>query len=185
MHLKYIYDGVRRVSGRTDPHIPLKKSCEFRAQNTSTEFATRGSESSTRWSGSSFQWDVGISVGFSTETTVSGVPRHMQTRLSSFTQSYILSSIYLYRVVCTNFGHPALTSSFTKYKFLQAKNCFCENCEWIIFVACLQHLQKQFCDNCKVIIFVACLQHLQKQFCDNCEIIIYFSMPTAPTSAKT
>ena len=26
--------------------------------------------------------------------------------------------------VCPNFGHPALTSSFTKYKFLQMKNSF-------------------------------------------------------------
>ena len=29
-----------------------------------------------------------------------------------------------YRVVCPNFGHPALTSSFTKYKFSQVKNSF-------------------------------------------------------------
>ena len=28
------------------------------------------------------------------------------------------------RVVCPNFGHPALTSYFTKYKFLQVKNSF-------------------------------------------------------------
>ena len=28
------------------------------------------------------------------------------------------------RVVCPNFGHPALTPSFTKYKFLQVKNSF-------------------------------------------------------------
>ena len=28
------------------------------------------------------------------------------------------------RVVCPNFGHLALTSSFTKYKFLQVKNNF-------------------------------------------------------------
>ena len=27
-------------------------------------------------------------------------------------------------LVCPNFGHPALTSSFTKYKFLQVKNSF-------------------------------------------------------------
>ena len=27
-------------------------------------------------------------------------------------------------VVCPNFGHPAQTSSFTKYKFLQVKNNF-------------------------------------------------------------
>ena len=32
--------------------------------------------------------------------------------------------IKLDRVVCPNFGHPALTSSFTKYKFLQVKNSF-------------------------------------------------------------
>ena len=28
------------------------------------------------------------------------------------------------RVVCPYFGHTALTSSFTKYKFFQAKNSF-------------------------------------------------------------
>ena len=28
------------------------------------------------------------------------------------------------RVVCPNFGHPALTSSFTKCKFLQVNNSF-------------------------------------------------------------
>ena len=28
------------------------------------------------------------------------------------------------RVVCPNFGHPALTPSFTKYQFLQVKNRF-------------------------------------------------------------
>ena len=38
----------------------------------------------------------------------------------------MLSSL-LYRIVCHNFGHPALTSSFTKYKFLQVKNSFEEN----------------------------------------------------------
>ena len=32
-----------------------------------------------------------------------------------------LQSCY-YRVVCPNFGHPVLTSSFTKYRFLQVKN---------------------------------------------------------------
>ena len=26
--------------------------------------------------------------------------------------------------MCPNFGHPALTSSFTKYEFLQVKNSF-------------------------------------------------------------
>ena len=29
-----------------------------------------------------------------------------------------------YRVVCPNFRHPALTPSFTKYKFLQLKTSF-------------------------------------------------------------
>ena len=29
-----------------------------------------------------------------------------------------------YRVVCPNFGHPALTPSFTKYNFLQVKKSF-------------------------------------------------------------
>ena len=28
------------------------------------------------------------------------------------------------RVVCPNFGHPALTPSFTKYRFLQVKKSF-------------------------------------------------------------
>ena len=28
------------------------------------------------------------------------------------------------RVVCPYFGHPALTPSYTKYKFLQVKNSF-------------------------------------------------------------
>ena len=28
------------------------------------------------------------------------------------------------RVVCPNFGHPALTSPFTKHKFLHVKNSF-------------------------------------------------------------
>ena len=60
------------------------------------------------------------------------------------------------RVVCPNFGHPALTSSFTKYEFLQVKNSFAtilnelsvfkllqlSNGDFIIFVACLQHLQR-------------------------------------------
>ena len=59
------------------------------------------------------------------------------------------------RVVCPNFGHPALTSSFTKYEFLQVKNSFAtilnklsvfklfqlSNGDFINFVACLQHLQ--------------------------------------------
>ena len=31
---------------------------------------------------------------------------------------------HTYRVVCPNFGHPAPTSSFTKYTFLQVKNSF-------------------------------------------------------------
>ena len=30
----------------------------------------------------------------------------------------------VFRVVCPNVGNPALTSSFTKYKFLQEKNSF-------------------------------------------------------------
>ena len=35
------------------------------------------------------------------------------------------NSLYSWiRVVCPNFGHPALTPSFTKYKFLQVKNSF-------------------------------------------------------------
>ena len=29
-----------------------------------------------------------------------------------------------YRVMCPNFGHPALTSSLPKYKILQTKNSF-------------------------------------------------------------
>ena len=30
----------------------------------------------------------------------------------------------MYRVGCSNFGLPALTSSFSKYNFLQVKNSF-------------------------------------------------------------
>ena len=30
----------------------------------------------------------------------------------------------MYRVVCPNFGHPALKSSFTKFKSMQVKNSF-------------------------------------------------------------
>ena len=32
--------------------------------------------------------------------------------------------VILGRVVCPNFGHPVLTSSFTKYTFLLVKNSF-------------------------------------------------------------
>ena len=33
--------------------------------------------------------------------------------------------VHMYtRVVCPNFGHPALTSSFTKYNFLQVKTSY-------------------------------------------------------------
>ena len=39
------------------------------------------------------------------------------------------------REVCTNFGHPVLTSLFTKYKFLQAKNSL------VIIMNGLQHIQ--------------------------------------------
>ena len=50
-----------------------------------------------------------------------------------------------YMVVCPDFGHPAVTSSFTKYKFLQVKDSFnivpAFEMVLIIFVACLQHLQ--------------------------------------------
>ena len=34
------------------------------------------------------------------------------------------SFIVVYRVVCPNFRHPALTSSFIKYNFLEVKNSF-------------------------------------------------------------
>ena len=36
----------------------------------------------------------------------------------------LVSTIIVTRVVCLNFGHPALTSVFTKYAFLQVKNSF-------------------------------------------------------------
>ena len=59
------------------------------------------------------------------------------------------------RVVCPIFGHPALTSSFTKYNIIQVKNNFLtilngpsvlklfqlSNGDFFICVACLQHLQ--------------------------------------------
>ena len=38
--------------------------------------------------------------------------------------NFIKTKITCNGVVCPNFGHPALTSSFTKYKFLQMKNSF-------------------------------------------------------------
>ena len=38
--------------------------------------------------------------------------------------NFIKTKITCNRVVCPNFGHPALTSSFTKYKFLHVKNSF-------------------------------------------------------------
>ena len=61
----------------------------------------------------------------------------------------------LYMVVCPNFGHPALTPSFTKYNFLQVKTSYAtivnelsvlklfqlSNSDLLLFVACLQHLQ--------------------------------------------
>ena len=66
----------------------------------------------------------------------------------------VLNSIN--RVV--NFGHPALISSFTKYKFLLVKNSFAtsvnERSVWncfgfriIIFVACIQHLRSAETEN--------------------------------------
>ena len=61
----------------------------------------------------------------------------------------------VYMVVCTNFGHPALISTFTKYKFLQVKNIFAtivnrlsvmklfqfSNVDFLNLVTKLQHLQ--------------------------------------------
>ena len=40
--------------------------------------------------------------------------------------SRLMRHIYYrdYWVVCSNFGHPAIISSFTKYRFLQVKNSF-------------------------------------------------------------
>ena len=35
-----------------------------------------------------------------------------------------MPSMKLTRVVCPKFGHPALTPSFTKYKFLKVRNNF-------------------------------------------------------------
>ena len=37
---------------------------------------------------------------------------------------FFLATIVSNKVVCPNFGHTALTSSLTKYKFLQMKNSF-------------------------------------------------------------
>ena len=39
----------------------------------------------------------------------------------SMVQTFIYS---LYRIVSPNIGHPVLTLSFTKYRFLQVKNSF-------------------------------------------------------------
>ena len=39
-------------------------------------------------------------------------------------QGHSTPTVLQYRVVCPNFRHPALTSSFTKYKILQVINSF-------------------------------------------------------------
>ena len=44
--------------------------------------------------------------------------------MSSRTAVWITCNEGMYRIVFPNFGHPALTLSFTKYKFLQVKNSF-------------------------------------------------------------
>ena len=38
-------------------------------------------------------------------------------------------------VLCPNFGHPTLTSLFTKSKFLQVKNSFAIIFDFVIFLA--------------------------------------------------
>ena len=66
-----------------------------------------------------------------------------------------LTTVLVSSVVCPNFGHPAQTSSLTKYKFFKLKIIgnnyeltvrfeIVSVFEWrvIIFVACLQHLHK-------------------------------------------
>ena len=60
---KCTYDGVRRVSG-----------CEFRAQNSQRE----GRKLPRQGRDHLFPWEVGISVGFFTETT--GTIRNPETR---------------------------------------------------------------------------------------------------------
>ena len=43
------------------------------------------------------------------------------------------------REVCPNFGHPALTSSFNEYKFLQVKNSFAKIVNGLSVFKLFQH----------------------------------------------
>ena len=58
------------------------------------------------------------------------------------------------RVVCPNLGHPALTSSFTKYNFFQIKTSFAT---FVNDLSVLKLLQFSMA----IYIFVACLKQLQ------------------------
>ena len=49
---------------------------------------------------------------------------HANLRIKLSRHFIHMNSIPANRVVCPNFGHPALTQSFTKYQFLQVKNSF-------------------------------------------------------------
>ena len=103
----------------------------FKLFATGTELATRGSEST-------IQWDTQICVRSSTEEAA-GSLRNPETRrtpsimvtvcplLTFHDQNQSDDGSGLHRVVCPNFGHPALTPSFTKYRFLQVKNSFATN----------------------------------------------------------
>ena len=51
--------------------------------------------------------------------------RDMQTETKEYTTYTRITVLQIKdRVVCPNFGHPALTPSFRKYKFFQVKNTF-------------------------------------------------------------
>ena len=51
-----------------------------------------------------------------------------------FKYSMVLANGQACRVVYPNFVYPALTSSFTKHRFLQIKNSCAKNCEWTVSV---------------------------------------------------
>ena len=49
------------------------------------------------------------------------------------------------RLGCPNFGHPFLTSSYTKYKFLQVKNIFAAivmDCKFFVVVSAFEYFRR-------------------------------------------
>ena len=58
------------------------------------------------------------------------------------------------KAVCPNFGHPALTSLFTKYELLHVKKSFATILNGLSVLKFFQLSNGDF-------FFVACLQHLQ------------------------